>query len=204
MTEKRDYKRSSDILLDIANDKSLKGNIRYRDILDKLGDRAFGIALLFFALPSALPFSFLPGISFVFSIPIAIFAIQIIFAKKTLWLPKFLANRTVSHKSISKMIHKAVPFLKKIEWLLKPRLEFLSSPFMQKINGIMILLLALFLMIPIPFSNFIFAALIIIFALGFVEKDGLFILIGYIGTAVYLAIMSTVIWAAVKAIVGKF
>ena len=176
---------SSDILLEIANHKDLKGELTYQEILQILGERAFGIVLLFFALPSALPFSTVPGVSVVFSVPIALFSCQMVFARKTLWLPKIIAKRTIHQKTIPKAIHATVPYLTKIEYFLKPRWEFMTCRLMEIINGTLIFCLAILLMLPIPLSNFIFAALLIIFSLGLIERDGLLLVIGYIGIIFY-------------------
>lgn len=176
---------SSDILLEIANNDALKGELTYQHILKLLGERAFGIVLLFFALPSALPFSTVPGISVIFSVPIALFACQMVFARNTLWLPKIIAKRTIHHKTISKVIHTTVPYLTKVEYFLKPRWAFMTCRFMEIINGSTIFCLAILLMLPIPLSNFIFAALLIIFSLGLIEKDGILLVVGYIGAIFY-------------------
>lgn len=193
------YKRSSEILMGIALNNDLSANLTYRIVLNMLGERAFGIVLIFFALPSALPLSALPGISFLFSLPIAIFSFQMIIARKTLWLPKAIADRTVSHDIIAKVIHKSVPFLQKIEHLSRPRLPVMTSRGFEIINGVIIFCLSLLLMLPIPFSNFIFSGLIILFGLGFVEKDGLFIMTAYVGTIVYLAFIYYIIFSVLKA-----
>jgi hypothetical protein len=199
---KKIHKSSSEILMKIVNSKTLSGNMTYRRILTALSERAFGIALLLFALPSALPFSAVPGVSFIFSLPIMIFATQIIFARKTLWLPKIIADRTISHKKISKIIQMAVPYLKKIERFMKPRWDFMTSRFMEIINGIVIFCLAILLMLPVPFSNFIFAALIVIFSLGIIERDGVFITVGYIGALAYISFLSVFILKAITAILN--
>ncbi|KTD70887.1 exopolysaccharide biosynthesis protein [Legionella tucsonensis] len=189
---------SSDILLKLANRKELKGELTYQNILEVLGERAFGIVLLFFALPSALPFSTVPGVSFVFSVPIALFACQMIFARKTLWLPKIIAKRTIHQKTISKIIHTTVPYLTKIEYFLKPRWVFMTYRLMEIINGIIIFCLAIFLMLPIPLSNFIFALLLIIFSLGLIEKDGVLLILGYIGAIFYISFMFVFVEGIIK------
>lgn len=167
--------RSSDALLTIVNHNDLKGELTFQRILQALGERAFGVVLLFFALPSALPFSTIPGVSVIFSVPILLFSCQMVFARKTLWLPKTIAEHTIHQKNISKIIHATVPYLIKIEYFLKPRWSFMTCRLMEIINGTIIFCLAILLMLPIPFSNFIFAALLITFSLGLIEKDGLFI-----------------------------
>jgi len=199
---KKIYKRSSEILMEIAQDKSLKGNLTFRRILKMLGDRTFGVGLLFFSLPSALPFSAIPGVSLVFGIPIIIFAFQMLFARKTLWLPKVIADHAIHHEKVSKIIYIANPYLTTVEKLLKPRLTFMLSRIMEVINGFTIFCLALLLMLPIPFSNFIFSILIIVFSLGVIEKDGLFIIIGYIATFFYIIFSYIFIVVAVKSIIN--
>ncbi|KTC75680.1 Exopolysaccharide synthesis, ExoD [Legionella bozemanae] len=189
---------SSDILLELANHKDLQGELTYQHILQVLGERAFGIVLLFFALPSALPFSTVPGVSVVFSVPIALFACQMIFGRQTLWLPKIIATRTIHQKTISKVIHTTVPYLTKIEYFLKPRWFFMSYRLLEIITGIMIFCLAILLMLPIPLSNFIFALLLIIFSLGLIEKDGVLLIVGYIGTIVYISFMFVFIEGIIK------
>lgn len=189
---------SSDTLLKLANHKELEGQLTYQNILEVLGERAFGIVLLFFALPSALPFSTVPGVSFVFSVPIALFACQMIFARKTLWLPKIIAKRTIHQKTISKVIHTTLPYLTKIEYFLKPRWVFMTYRLMEIINGITIFCLAIFLMLPIPLSNFIFALLLIIFSLGLIEKDGVLLIVGYIGAIFYISFMFVFVEGIIK------
>ena len=74
----------------------------------------------------------------------------------------------------------------------------MTSRFMEIINGLVIFCLALLLMLPIPFSNFIFAALLIIFSLGLIENDGLFLVMGYIGTIFYISFIYIFIVAVIK------
>ncbi|QBR83755.1 hypothetical protein E3983_04930 [Legionella israelensis] len=60
---KKRGQRSSDKLLEIMHSDALTEDICFEEILKLLGERAFGIALLFFSLPSALPFSVIPGVA---------------------------------------------------------------------------------------------------------------------------------------------
>ena len=194
------YKRSSEILLEIARNEKLEGNLSYQYILQALGDRAFGIALLFFSLPSVLPFSAMPGVSVIFSLPIAIFALQMIFARKTIWLPEYLGIRTISHAKVAKIIYRVVPYLVKLERLSKPRWPLMNCRTMEVINGITIFCLALLLMLPLPFSNLFLGTFIIIFSVGIVEKDGVLILVAYICFALYTSVVYFLILTTAKAI----
>lgn len=198
---KKTYKHSSEILMDIAQNKALNDkSLTLQRLVQLLGKRAFGVALLFFALPSALPLSIIPGVSFIFSLPIMIFSLQMILGKNTLWLPKVIAGYTIECEKLVKIILMTVPYLRKVERFLHPRLLIMTSRVFGIINGIAIFCLALLLILPIPLSNFIFAILIVIFSLGLVEKDGIFILVGYIGTICYVTFVYAFTLSAIKII----
>lgn len=189
---------SSDILLKVANDKELKDNLTYKILIHALGRRSFGIAILLFALPSALPLSAIPGFSIIFSIPLCLFGMQLLFAKKTLWLPKFIAKRNLSHKKLAKVIKVGLPYLKKTERLFKPRWFMFTNQISESICGLLITGLAITLMLPIPFTNFIIAMVIAVLALGIVEEDGLMIFLGWLATLLVLIFIPTFIVALVK------
>jgi len=186
---KKASQRSSEILMEIAEDKKLDGDLTYRYTAQVLGERAFGIGILFFSLPILLPLSAMPGISFVFSLPIVFFALEMILARKSFWLTKGIGEKTISHAKLSKIIYAVVPYLVKLEGLSKPRWLFMTSRIMEIINGIIILFIALLLVLPIPFSNSIFGAMLVSFGLGIAQKDGLLILIGYLLFVLYVSFM---------------
>ncbi len=190
-------KSISQVLMDLASNDTAIKNFTYHDLLEKLGFRAFGIALILFALPSALPFSIIPGISTLFSLPLAVFALQMIIGNESLWLPKILANKEIQVEKLNKVIIKTLPYIQKLEKLLKPRISWLSSSWMNRINGLFIFCLALLLMLPIPLSNFIFSGLIILFGLGISEKDGLMIALAYLGSFIYVSSIAVIIFAFV-------
>lgn len=193
-------KRSSEILLTLLHDDQGDNNLTFYRILQYLGDRAFGLSILFFALPSALPISAIPGIALFFSIPIFVLALQMILMRKTLYLPKRIAEITISHNTLFKIVNASVPYLQKIERFLRPRISWVTSSLMDVIHGFMLLGLSILLMLPIPMSNYILAGLIIVFCLGLIEKDGVFIIAGYVGTTLYCVFMYTAIVFVVKSL----
>lgn len=193
-------KRSSEILVEIVCDEKLVGKLTFFHILQLLGDRAFGLAIIFFALPSALPVSVIPGVSFFFGLPIFMLALQMVFMRKNLWLPKKVGMMTIDHKTMIKIIYASKYCLEKLEQFLKPRLYFVTSKYMEIVNGFFLIFLSCLLMLPIPFSNYLLGTLIIIFSLGLIEKDGVFIMIGYVATILYVSFVYAIIFAAVKTV----
>ena len=118
--------------------------------------------------------------------------------RKSLWLPQPIACRTISQKKISTLIYAAVPYVVRLECFLKPRWMWMTSYIMEIINGITILFLSIFLMLPIPLSNFIFGGIIILFSLGITEKDGIFVFLGYFLFFLYVVFILFLTMAAIK------
>ncbi|WP_162263106.1 exopolysaccharide biosynthesis protein [Legionella birminghamensis] len=173
-------------------------SISFGELIKSMGERAFGLITVLFALPSGLPIAVIPGFSFVFGLPIVFIALHLLIGRKSLWLPARLAGQTVDIQTLEKMLAKTRPYLLFVERLLKPRLLFFSSNIAEHVHGILLLFMSLLLLLPIPFSNFIFASLIICLGLGLIEKDGLLILLAYLGFIVYAIFLNQVIeqlWA---------
>lgn len=161
--------------------------ITYGRLIELLGEQGIGIIIILFALPSALPISIIPGISFLFGLPIMFVAIQLILANKTLWLPQYLTKQTITTSKLITIITKTLPYLSWLERLTKPRWQSLF--FFQRIHGLLLLVLSVFLSLPIPFSNFIFSGIIICFGISIAVKDGILMSITYLCTFIYLFIL---------------
>lgn len=170
----------SQILLRIQLEEK-KESITYAELFARLGDHAFGLIIILFALPSVLPLSIIPGFSFFFSLPIIMIALYLIIGKQTLWIPQFLAVKEINLSQLDKVIQKTVPYLIKIERILKPRWLFLTTRGMERLHGVLLLLLGILLTLPIPMSNFFLATLIILIGMGLTEKDGVMIALAYCG-----------------------
>jgi hypothetical protein len=66
------------------------------------------------------------------------------------------------------------------------------------------LILAIAVVLPIPFGNMIPALGIIFFSLGLMEEDGLWIIAGFLTMISGAVILSTLLWAWFKAAVFVF
>jgi hypothetical protein len=185
-------RKLSDILNAVAADQS-RDRISIADLFEVMSDRAFGALMLIFAAPNVLPLPL--GTSAVLGAPLLFLATQITLSQRHPWLPKLMAQRSMSRTKFAAIIRKATPWLVKTEKLLKPRLSFLTSPFEQVI-GLICLLLAIILFLPIPLGNNLPSLAICLFALALLERDGLAALVG-----VVVAILSAVIvWGVLYAL----
>ena len=75
---------------------------------------------------------------------------------------------------------------------------------MERVIGILTLILAIAVVLPIPFGNMIPALGIIFFSLGLMEEDGLWIIAGFLTMISGAVILSTLLWALFKAAVFVF
>ena len=58
------------------------------------------------------------------------------------WLPQFLARRSFDIAPFRNLVARAVPYLNRVERLLRPRLPLLSSPAAMKVIGAVCLVLS--------------------------------------------------------------
>jgi len=72
-------------------------------------------------------------------------------------------------------------------------------PPLENLAGLVCLLLAVVLMLPVPLGNTLPALAIALMALGVLERDGLWMLAGWLGAAVAIAVVSGVVWAMIQA-----
>jgi hypothetical protein len=141
------------------------------------GEGGLGPALFLLTLPVLLPLP--PGFSMVLSLPLLIVAPQIVMGRRSLWLPKALKRQSIKRADLVKLINRLMPTLKRGERMVRPRLAFLTSGPGVRLIGVACTLIALILVLPIPFANLAPATALGMFALGMTRKDGLAVLVGY-------------------------
>jgi hypothetical protein len=90
-----------------------------------------------------------------------------------------LSRQTVKRPALTKLVHKVLPILERVEKVVKPRLGFLTGRIGACMVGLACTLIALILVLPIPFANLVPALALGVFALGLTRRDGLLVLGGY-------------------------
>lgn len=184
----------SKILAGVANDAS-RERVAVSDLLAAMQDRAVGALMFVFAMPNILPTP--PGTSAVLGAPLIFLTAQLALGLKP-WLPGFIANRSMARKDFAAVVAKAGSWLAKAEKLLRPRYGKLVAPPAEYVIGLICFLLSVILFLPIPLGNMLPALAICLYALGVVERDGLWVLAGLATTAVSLV----VIWGVLYAIIA--
>lgn len=176
-------------------DEGEGARVSIRDLFHRIGDRAHYALLIVFALPNTLPG--IPGTSAVLGVPLLYLTLQLALGRDP-WLPGFIANRSVARESLALVLERGLPWIERGERYLHPRLTGLTGKRVERAIGILSVVLALAIMLPIPFGNMMPALAIIFFALGLMERDGAWVIGGFTMAVVALAVVVFVLWAVIK------
>ncbi|WP_159950024.1 exopolysaccharide biosynthesis protein [Rhizobium sp. 18065] len=187
-------RRLSEILSDIALDVE-RSRVSVSDLFTAMGDRAFGALLLIFALPNVVPTP--PGTSAITGAPLVFLAAQLMLGQSP-WLPKIIANRSMAREDFAAIVRRISPWLARGERMLRPRLTVLVYPPVEYVTGLLCLILAIILALPVPLGNILPAIAICLFSFGILERDGLCILFGFITFVLSLVVVAGVLFAIVK------
>lgn len=151
--------------------------------------------MFIFSFPNVSPTP--PGTSTILGAPL-IFLAEPLKLCRDLWLPQFVANRSMTRSDFSSLVQRIVPWLQRAKGLLCPHLTSCALPPMAYVVGLLSLLLAVLLVLPIPLGNVLPALAINLMALGVLERDGLWVLSGLTATGVAVFVVYGVVFAMLK------
>ncbi len=183
----------TDTLLSLTAGKDTPDTLTLAEIVARLDNQARGVLMILIALPNCLPG--LPGTSAVTGLPLVFLTAQMAFNRPP-WLPGFIARRSVSRQWLANVLARAEPWLRRVERLIHPRLTALTSETAQRVVGVLGILLSAIIMLPIPLGNMMPAIALIIFSLGFIGRDGAWILAGFVMVGMSAAVLFFAGWAA--------
>jgi hypothetical protein len=183
--------------------------VRLADLVEALDHRAFGAAMLLFALPNAVGIGTIPGVSTLFGVPQMLLAVQMILGFERPALPQWLLERSIARKDFETFVDRGVPYLQRVERHLKPRLTGLTEGWFERVLGLVFLAMATIVSLPIPLGNQPPAVAMAVIALGQVGRDGGFvaggIVVGILAAAIALAVVlggAAVLWLAIEHLFG--
>ncbi len=154
-----------------------------------MGRRSIGALLLILALPMALPIP-TPGISVVFGVPLIAVSAQLLIGRHSVWLPRRLAHRSISRGEFLTFVSRALPSLRAMERLVRPRLRWMAGDRVMVPVGAICLVLAIIIALPVPLGHVVPGAAVSLLALGMMERDGVAIAIGLFTALLALAIVT--------------
>ncbi len=187
-------KRLSQILAAIAQDDR-RSDITIDDLMHLIEGRARAALIFLFAFPNVFPAP--PGLSAVLGLPLLYLTGQMMLGRIP-WLPRLIGQQGVSMPAFRAMVQRALPFLTRVERLLRPRLGWVVGPTAEHVLGAFALVLAVVVTLPIPLANMLPSFAICLIALGVLERDGLWTIFGVLAGIASLLLSGAVAYAMVK------
>jgi hypothetical protein len=174
--------RMEELLEELATGKP--ETLTVGELVDKAAEGGFGFLIGILTL-IAIPFF---GLSTPFGLAIALIGAQMMIGREHPWLPKRARRRELSHAMLDRVSRLLAKRTRWIARTTRRRAEILITPRIVGL-GIVFLALALALPLPIPGSNLVFLIPLFVYAVGVLERDGLWILAGHLLALVDLALL---------------
>lgn len=149
------------------------------DLLEALHERGFGFLLFIFALPAALPLPGL-GVNLIIAAPLLFLTAQQAMGRHTIWIPEKIKYKSISRSRYEAMMKAAIPWVRRLEFFIRPRLGFITQGIFSNVIGVLGVIMALSICIPLPLTNTVPAFGIALMAIGVVMRDGIAVITGAI------------------------
>lgn len=195
-----DTSRSLGETLANAIDRIDGDTVSLRDLMTAIGEQGLLLLCALATLPFLIPVS-IPGVSTVFGAAIILLAVAVT-TNRLPWLPQRILDRKLDAQRLRPALHKGVNIVTRIDKWVRPRALALTSGHMTRFNGLVLIFAGALLMAPfglIPFSNTAPAVGILLLTIGMIQRDGVFVLLGYLGTiltVVYFGVLLYGAWLA--------
>ena len=186
MTRAAHEKQSTtELLLELA--EQMDETITIGDLVDQLSDRGFGLVQLILALPTCVPF--LWGIPQVVALPMLFIALQITVGRHALWLPEKVRARVIEREAMLNLAKQARKYVGWFEALARPRLTFLTHGAPERVFGFLMAIFCTSILVPLPGTNTVPGIGVAIQSIGFLERDGLLVILGTIIGAIWVTLL---------------
>lgn len=156
--------------------------LRIHRLQEELHGSDFALILLLFVTPFCLPIDIIPGLSIPCGLAVASIGFRYA-AGLNLWLPDWIRKREIRPGHAQRLFSLLAGILRKFERITRPRWQTICMGNLARlVFGLVIASwgLVMCLPLPIPFTNSIPAWGIITVTIGWIERDGVVLLVGYL------------------------
>ena len=150
------------------------------ELVDAFGERGVGALMLFFGLLN-IAIGIIPGTTTILGAPLLLMGLQLATRQDQLWLPRWAMKRWIERKAYREGVEKVLPRVRMVERLSRPRLHMMTSELSEMLIGVATVALACILVLPIWGGNLVPALIISTFGFGLMQRDGLVVLVGWLG-----------------------
>lgn len=181
----RPLPRKLSVVLAALHARAGERAVTLREVIYALQGRAYLLLIILLALPFIQPVP-LPGLSTPLGFAIVLIALRLSLGQRP-WLPMKIQRAGLPAGFFGKVMGFTSRLVRLLESVLRPRWGVLTgTALLNQLHAIVILVSALILLLPlpIPFSNVLPAWAIFLMACGLLERDGLFVVLGYVAFAI--------------------
>jgi len=171
------------------------------ELVKRLGEKGLGLIVVIFSIPFLQPIPMF-GLSTVLGAVMMVIGIAI-FLEKDAWMPERLTQRNIPASLVVAICHGGRKVFAFLERFIRPRGGFFhEGRSMKRMSGLFIFLSAFLLALPLPIpgTNTPPAAALLLLSLGFIERDGYAIILGYTAFAVTCIYFLFLAWAGVEGV----
>ena len=105
-----------------------------------------------------------------------------------------IADRGVDRATYAGVVGRFLPWLRKAESWVGPHMPGLTSPLGERFIGLFGIPVAILLAAPIPFGNPPPAIALALLAIGILERDGRFVIAGYVAGLLSFVLVGALVW----------
>jgi hypothetical protein len=157
-----------------------------------LRQHSFGLIMLCLGLFATTPIgSSVPGLI------LAVTAVQLTLGRSEPVLPHFIMTRRLPTQQLLLLGGRAIHVLKYLEKAAHPRWPMTFEAAKHAVGVMVLLLTAVLLLTPVPFSNVAPAVVISMISLAYVEEDGLLLSVALLAAIILIGMASAAVWGAI-------
>lgn len=155
-------------------------------ILNEVGRRSFGPLLLVAGLVTLAPLvGDIPGVPTTMAALVLLVAVQVLFRREHVWLPRWMLERSIDKHKVEKVLKWSRKPARFVDRFLRPRLSVFIRDAGAYAVAIVCALIAIVMPLTevVPFSANAVGAVLTIFGLSLIARDGLLTLVAFLLTA---------------------
>lgn len=166
------HKRTTEVIQD-ALDGIDGGTVEIGALVDRFERRGFGVLVLLLTLPAFIP---VPGVGALTGPVIALLGLQLMVGRTHPWLPARVRRKSLRKESFARFIGRMGRVLRVLERFCRPRALWLFDNAGNRASGLMLVFYGALLSLPIPFTNYLFALVLLAIAIAMIERDGVLLI----------------------------